>query len=921
MLGAGDNATMGKSGDVRGPSVPTGTVTFLFTDLEGSTRLWEEHPEPMKKAVAAHDEIVRRAIETHGGHLFSTGGDGFAAAFSRPEDALKAAVEAQGELGSYGWPEGCELWARMGVHSGTADERDGDYFGPAVNRADRVMAAGHSGQILVSLVTKELVRDQLPDKVALRDLGRHRLRDLSEAERLFQVGMDDFPPLRTLEAVANNLPAQLSSFVGRERELVRVGEVLEEHRLVTLTGVGGTGKTRLALQFAAEAFERFPDGVYLAELATVTEASLVAEQVATAVSARGVADVDGLVAFLSGQRVLLVLDNCEHLIGAMARMTERLMQGCPELCVVATSREALGVPGEQALPVPSLDLAPEAGDLGADELLACESARLLIDRVRSADPDFKVSGADAAVVGEICRRLDGIPLAIELAAARITSLSVGEVLRRLDDQFRLLTGGRRTAVERHQTLRAAIDWSYELLTGDARHLLPRLGVFRGGWTLEAAEAVCSDNMLEGFAVVDAISELVEKSMVVVDREGASRYRMVEPLRQYALERLVAAGEVEATRDRHAAWIEEGLAATSYQDWVARGNDLGALGAGIVEYPNAVEAMRWLLERGDADTATRISASTGFAAGLTGRYREAIELADAALAHDDVSCWARYQAQTFSGFYALILGDADGARARADEAAAVGRRCPGVGTYLTPLLRAGIALYFGTFGDLRELGEEVEVAREEAAAEGDQYGASNATFLLGIAAFFEGDYQRAVALFEEAYGPLRGIPLGFVPYAAAWIAFAKVAAGHEDVEAALEEAERVVGATSDPGAMGDLMLARAAAGPAERSRAAVEEGLGIMHRYEMGPRRLLAAAAYHAEHRDDPPRLARVLGALSTQVDDITGAAYWRTWLAWARERLGEDRFREHFEAGAREGAEAVIEELLDAPSPTTTARG
>lgn len=909
-------------GDEASGSAPTpsGTVTFLLTDLEGSTRLWEEHPESMKVAVVAHDEILRNAIESHGGHIFSTAGDAFAAAFSRPEQALLATVEAQGALAAHEWPERCELKARMGVHSGVAQEREGDYFGPAVNRTARLMGAGHGGQILVSLATEEILRDQLPQGVVLQDLGRHRLRDLSHPEHLFQAGDEEFPPLRTLEAVPNNLPAQLSSFIGREDELRELGQLLEAHRLVTLTGVGGTGKTRLALQLAADLLDRFPDGVYLVELAQVTDPTLVTEQIAAVIKAspqgaqEARSDMERLSAYLLDQQMLLILDNCEHVIEAVAQIAEQLLRECPQVFILATSREALEVDGERALRIPSLQVPPEDRDLSTEELLRYDSVVLLVDRARGPDPHFQVSEEHAGALGEICRRFDGIPLALELAARRVVSLSAGEVAKLLDDQFLRLTGGRRTAVERHRTMQAAIDWSYELLSDDAKRLLPRLSVFSGGWALDAAKAVGADEALKSLAVVDALSELVEKSMVVVEHgEAGSRYRMVEPIRQYALEKLTASGQMEKTRDRHAAWIVERFGARSYRDSIERLNDPSMLLLGLTEYANLVEAMRWLLERGAGDTVACLLPTTYPSFFTTGRHREGLQLTGAALAHHGVSCWARYFAQLISGYFSLFLGDFEGARARVEEAAAVGERCPEVTSlYRVHLVRATIASFTGALGAHRD---QLRVTREEAGAAGDLYLALYATFLLGWAAGFEGDYEVAIALVEEAYEPVKFLPIGWVPYVPAVIAYCKVLAGHGDAEAAIEEAGRVARSSGDPQAIGWALMAPAAAGPVERSRAAVEESSQLWRRHGLLPLPLLQAAAHYGQHRDDPPGAARALGALSTYLEDVTAIALWERLLAWARGRLGEKGFRQHFEAGARESPESVIEGMLEPEPP------
>ena len=435
-------------------------MTFLFTDIEESTRRWEEMPEPMRDALARHDQLVRGAIERHGGYVFATGGDGFAAAFGRAGDAVSAAIETQAALNAEAWPKDAVIRVRVGLHTGEAFEREGDYFGPAVNRTARLMALANGGQVLCSSVTAELTQLDVP----LQDLGEHRLRDLTAPQHVFQVGVGRFPPLRSLDSFPGNLPLQVSSFIGRDTELARADKALHEARVVTLTGVGGVGKTRLALQAAAAALPRFPDGAWLVELQAVRDPDGVVNAVATAldVSPRGGKSVDAaLVDFLRLKRLLLLLDNAEHLLEAVAELVDGLERSCPGLVVLVTSREGLALEGERVLPVPSL-AAPPAGT-ALEAAAAADAVRLFAERAQAVDPEFGLSEANVASVVEVCRRLDGVPLAIELAAARVTAMTPTELARGLDRRFATLAGGRRRAVQRHQTLRAAIDWSYELL--------------------------------------------------------------------------------------------------------------------------------------------------------------------------------------------------------------------------------------------------------------------------------------------------------------------------------------------------------------------------------------------------------------------------------------------------------------------------
>jgi predicted ATPase len=512
----------------------------------------------MGVAIERHDELVRSAFEGHNGYVFSTGGDGFAVAFARAGDAIAAAVEAQSALAGETWPSGTVIEVRMGLHTGEVSERDGDYFGSAVNRTARLMALAHGGQVVASGVTADVVADALPPEVKLVDLGEHLLRDLSRREHVFQVvapGLpSDFALLRSPDVMPGNLPVQPTSFVGRSDEARGLRDALGQGQLVTVTGVGGVGKTRLAVQVAAELLPTFLDGVWLCELAAAGDPDTLAQVVA---STLGVAQRAGrslersIVEFLRSSGLLLVLDNCEHLLKASGRLAAAILANCSGVRVLATSREALAVPGEQVWPLRSLDLPAPGG--GLDAAAASASMRLFCERAASARPGFTLSEANAAAVVEICRRLDGIPLAIELAAARVIAMTPAEIAGLLDERFRLLTGGRRTAIERHQTLRAVVDWSYALLAETELVVFDRLSVFSGGFTLAAATAVVTGEGVEAWDVLDAVGGLVAKSMVVAEPGAGerTRYQLLETLRQYARERLAEGGETDRWRRRHA----------------------------------------------------------------------------------------------------------------------------------------------------------------------------------------------------------------------------------------------------------------------------------------------------------------------------------------------------------------------------------
>jgi predicted ATPase/class 3 adenylate cyclase len=518
--------------------------TYLFTDIEGSTRMWDEDPQRMRPALACHDAIARSTVRKHRGLVVKMRGDGLHAAFKDPLDALHATLELQQALADPQATAGVALSIRCGLHAGADERRDNDFYGAAVNRAARITSAAHGGQVLLSQAVAALVEDRLPGGVALRDLGSVRLRDLALPERVFQLLhadlRRDFPALRSLEATPNNLPRQLTSFIGRAAELAQVKELLARSRLLTLLGVGGIGKTRLSLHAAAEVIHGFPDGVWFVELGALRDAQLVPQAVASALGVKEAAGrpvLEALLDFLRNRRLLLMLDNCEHLLQACAELAKQALQRAAHVRVLASSREPLRLSGETTYQVPALAQG--------------EAASLFIDRASAAHPGFQASGEIAQAIASVCGRLDGIPLAIELAAARVRTFPVQKIAARLDDRFRLLTAGDRTALPRQQTLRALIDWSYDLLGENERAVFRRLAVFAGGFTLEAAEAVCAFDAVDNARALELVTQLAEKSLVVVE-SGRERYSLLETVRQYAAERLGESGEEGAARSRHLA---------------------------------------------------------------------------------------------------------------------------------------------------------------------------------------------------------------------------------------------------------------------------------------------------------------------------------------------------------------------------------
>ena len=734
--------------------VPSGTVTFLFTDIEGSTRRWQVDPEAMRLLLTEHDDVLRRLIEKHRGRVFKHTGDGVAAAFGSASDAVAAAVEAQEQLRDV-------VPVRMGLHTGEADFRDGDYFGSTLNRCARLMGVAHGGQVVVSEAVESVVRGALPADVTLVSLGEHRLRDLARAVGVFQVthpGLTrEFPPLRSLNALPGNLPVQLTAFVGRDDDLTRVAAELRDARLVTLTGVGGVGKTRLALEVAAEVLPGYRDGAWLAELAGVRDPEAVPDALVAMFGLRpstGLPATTTLVEFLRGKDLLLLLDNCEHLLRAVAELVAEVVRSCPGVRVLATSREGLNVAGERMLGVASLDVPPVAADLGTME--RCDAVVLFVERARAVKATFTLDTTNADGVAQVCRRLDGIALAIELAAARVAMLTVPELARRLDSRFRLLAGGQRTAVERHQTLRAAIDWSYELLSETEQLLLARLSVFAGGFSLEAAEAVTVGDVVEPNDVFDLLAALVARSMVVADTEGIeARYRLLETIRQYAQECLDDSGDGDRLRTKHAAYYagfaEVAIAGAVGSDGIAWERRLER------EFDNFRAAITWATDTRDVDTALRLiglwdAATQVLDAGLSATSRWAC---DTILAMPGASEHPKYPSVlATAAIHAWEQGDQERARRRSDEALAAEARLgtdPSIGLRL---VRATIAQSQGRTDEAVEFAHHaVALAR----ARGDSARLLQALAWSAFVYAIAGDAAAALPDADEAVALIHRLP--------------------------------------------------------------------------------------------------------------------------------------------------------------------
>jgi predicted ATPase/class 3 adenylate cyclase len=602
--------------------LPVGTITFLFTDIEGSTRLWERQPEAMTRALARHDVLLRGAIEGCGGTVFKTVGDAFCAAFAYAPDALAAVLGAQRALHAEAWPaEIGAIHIRAALHTGAVEHRDGDYFGPPLNRVARLLSAGHGDQTLLSLATQELVRDSLPSTTSLRDLGEHRLKDLFRPERVYQLVARDlpseFPPLRTLDVKLTNLPAQPTPFIGRDRELVAVLALLrhEDVRLVTLTGPGGTGKTRLSLQAAADLLDEYEHGAYFVPLATITDPDLVIPTIAAIfnVSESGGQSIDALLKqYLAEKHLLLVLDNLEQVVSAAPKIAE-LLAAAPRLKIITSSREKLRLYGEHEYPVPPLGLPDLKKKPTLVVLSQYESVALFLQRAKAANPHFEITEANAPAVAEICVRLEGLPLAIELAAARARLLAPQAMLERLSSQLKALTGGARDLPARQQTIRGTIDWSYNLLDEGEKMLFARLGVFVGGWTIEAAEEVCGSSLpsSDGLAldVFDGLEALSDKSLIrqVEGVEGETRFMMLETIREYAAEKLAESGEAETIRSRHLAAFA--ALAVRAEPECMRHDQVLWLERLEEDLDNVRAAVEWSLHH-DVETGLRMAAAMG-----------------------------------------------------------------------------------------------------------------------------------------------------------------------------------------------------------------------------------------------------------------------------------------------------------------------
>jgi predicted ATPase/class 3 adenylate cyclase len=748
------DAVMGEPAtEVSAFGVPAGTVTFLLTDVEGST-LWEQASTAMPAVIARQHEILDEAIARHGGVRPVEQGEGnsVVAAFTRARDAVTAALDAQRAVLAEDWPAGAGLRVRMALHTGDAQLRDeGDYYGAAVIRCARLRAVAHGGQVLMSGATAELVADHLPDGAELVDLGVHRLRDLGRAERVFALAHPDLPggvpPPRSLDQLPNNLPIQLTSFVGRDRELVELDKLLASTRLLTLAGAGGCGKTRLALQLAADALDRYPGGAWWLELAPLSDPALIESALATMVGVRplpGQTPVEAAVFHLAARRALVLLDNCEHVLEPCRQLALALLHGCPDVTVVTTSREPLGVGGETTWRVPSLSLPPERAPEALQSLGHSDAVRLFVERAVKVRPNFAVTNDSAPYVAQICQDLDGIPLAIELAAARVRVLSVERIAAELSDRFHLLTGGARGALPRLQTLRASVDWSHELLDEPERTLLRRLGVFHGGFTLDACETVCAGDGLDRHAILDLLTSLVDKSLVLVEeRESSSRYALLETVRQYALERLAETDEKGRLCDRHAdAFVA--LAESTAPILGAHAGSGDVLGADAANLYAAIDHTA----EAEPEKALRLCTALAYWWLLTGRLVEGLAALTRALEatagqRSELRCGALF----WRGYLAFYVADHELIRRDAAEALALARELGDRANEARVLNTLGL---LETESDPRAAMPTLERSCELAREVGDDWCLAEATQNVGWALVVMGERDAARPKLEAAF---------------------------------------------------------------------------------------------------------------------------------------------------------------------------
>ncbi len=906
---------------------PTGTVTLAFTDIEGSTSLLESLGDRYGDVLADHHRLIRDAFGGHGAVERGSAGDGLYFVFPSARGAVQAAVDAQLAVAGHAWPDGIVVRDRMGLHTGEPRSASEGYVGLDVHRAARICAAGHGGQILVSQTTRDLVAEELRPPLGMIDLGAHRLRSLDgPPQRLYQVtgpGLaQDFPPPRTSDAPRNNLRLEVTSFIGRAREIEQATRILDGASLLTLTGPGGVGKTRVGLRLARALLDQFEDGAWVVECGALTDPAFVLPSVASAI---GLAEPAGrsllsaIVDHLRSKRLLLVLDDCDPVLGACAELAEALVRSCSMVRLVVTSREALGVPGEAIMPIASLATPEAAATVRPAELDAIDACRLFVDRAQALQPQFAVTDQNARSVAQLCRRLDGIPLAIELAAARVRTLPVEQIADRLDDRFRLLTGGSRAAVARHQTLRATIDWSYDLLTDPERAVLRRMSVFAGGASLEAAEAVCAGDPVDMLEILDVLGRLVEKSLVVTDPSTTeARFRLLETVREYARGRLVEAGEGDATMRLHRDWYL-GLVETAAQEFFRGPEPVEWLRLLDREHDDLRAVLEWSLDQPDEGLAgLRIAAGLWRYWEIRGHLIEGrgwLERMIAAVG-DDTS-HLRANALTGAGSLAFMQGDFRAAYTFHEASLALHRRIDDRQSvaYAANNL-ANTAIQLGDHERARALyGEAIALARDLGDVRGVAFGSIN----LADVATRQGDLEAAREMHEEILAMVRGLGDRWMEaFAVDTFARATSRAGDRDGARVLHmRALEILEELGDRRGVARVLtqLAELAMGDGETGRARTLYRRSLAIRQELGDMPGLASAMENlarAVASDDPEAGARLDGAaqslreaIRAMVPPQAATAHDQT-LADLESRLGSERF----EAARREGRLMTPNEAL-----------
>jgi predicted ATPase/class 3 adenylate cyclase len=904
------------------------TVTFLFTDIEGSTELWERHPSTMPAALARHDAVVRERIGAHGGVVFKALGDAFCAVFASAPDAVAAALDAQRSIVAEPWPFASPIKVRMAIHSGTAEQRGDDWFGSPLNRVARMLDAGHGGQILISQTVERLVADRFPEGVALVDLGERTLKDLARPERIFQLVTEDlptdFPPLRSLDVRPHNLPVSPTPLVGREHEIAQLRTLFlrDRARLVTLVGPGGTGKTRLALQVAAELIDAFDDGVFLVDFAPVRNASLVPAEILQALGEKAddASPSDALRQALRDRHRLLVLDNFEQLVES-APLVGGLLREAPALALLVTSQAPLRVQGEREFPVAPLDV--PAADTPADpvRLLQCDGVSLFVERAHAANPSFELTEENAAAVAEIVRQLDGLPLAIELAAARVKMFPPQALVGRLTRMFDFLTAGARDVPDRHRTLRGALQWSYDLLTEEEQELFQRQAVFDGGFTLDAAEAICSAPGFE-IDVLGGIASLLDKSLLQQTRTSGAepRFERLRTILAFAVEKLEESGEAALWRRRHAEWFAK--FADRFNLIAGRGPDArGGIDRLSSEIENLRAAFGWAINNGESALAVRICGALPALWFLTGSMEEGQEWVKRVLALEEaLSPHDRASALALRGRLAQVQGDnRPPVVADFEESLALFREVGDEG---------GIARSMMSLGNVHSRRGEHDIAEplflqslEIYRRLGDRIGENGALLNLGDLALARRDIEQARARFEEAVSLARrssnlvglGFALGYV---------ATLAYETDDYETAaarfqesLESFRAVGGGELSQGWMiAGLGSVARETGDLEKARAKFEEALDRFREHDYRPGTayaLVSLASVDAlEHR--PDRAARLLGASESHRGETVitripeEAVGIRIVTERSRAELGDDGF----ERARAAGAELTIDQAI-----------